>query len=383
SVGGKHVFPEPDKTNKSCLECHDPVKLGKVEHKPVRENCLECHAVHGENNRFFLIGGEGSAVCLKCHKDLAKDMEYQHGPFQQGLCLACHEPHESDYPHLLTEPPDKSCITCHEDMGEDSQKALVIHKPFADNCGDCHSAHGSGFRYFLCASEDALCLKCHEKEMQAREKFKYRHESFAEKQECSICHVSHYSSVEKLLKRESGPLCLGCHNRTYERPSGRPVVNVQTEIDSATYRHGPIRDNTCTPCHDAHGSDNIGMLNRYFPPRFYAPFSESNYELCFYCHDREIVLKPESQDTSFRNGLRNLHYLHVNQEKGRTCRACHAEHASNNPVHIRDSVPYGKWTMEIQFEQTDTGGACATGCHARYGYDRRNPITNVALTSGQ
>ena len=94
--------------------------------------------------------------------------------------------------------------------------------------------------------------------------------------------------------------------------------------------------------------------------RFYAPFDLQNYELCFFCHEQKVVLEPKSMDTSFRNGNVNMHYLHVNREKGRTCRACHAEHASNNPVHIRDSVPYGQWEMPIEFEKTATGEVCIT-----------------------
>jgi predicted CXXCH cytochrome family protein len=376
SVGGKHVFTAPAKGNQLCLQCHDPVPLGKVQHKPVRENCQDCHAIHGENNRFFLIGGEGSAVCMKCHKDVERDMEYLHGPFQQGLCLACHEPHESDNLKLLTAPPDKFCATCHEELADDAKKARYVHKPFAEDCGGCHAAHGGKFRYFLLAAENRLCIKCHEKEIEAGRNLKYRHETFVEKEQCSTCHLSHFSNFEKLLKQQSGPLCLGCHNRTYEREGQRPIADIQEQIARAKFLHGPIRDHTCIPCHEAHGSNNVGMLRYYFPPRFYAPFSEANYALCFDCHDKKIVLQPESRDTSFRNGLQNLHYLHVNREKGRTCRACHAEHASNHPAHIRDTVPYGKWVMELECEMTATGGACATACHARYAYDRQTPVKN-------
>lgn len=377
SVGGKHVFTSVAKGNALCLECHDPLPAHKVAHKPVRENCLECHNIHGENNRFFVRGGEGAAVCNRCHDDVGKGLKFLHGPFAQGLCLACHEPHESDNPKLLNTSKEGLCATCHEDLAEEDKKALFHHEPFQKDCSGCHSGHGSGRRYFLLAAEDELCNKCHKEVIEAARNAKFPHEPVKKGQDCSKCHSSHFSDSAKLLKQASMPLCLDCHNRTYDKPDGKHLSNIQTQLANSKYLHGPIRDGSCTPCHNAHGSDNFGMLTRYFPPRFYAPFSESNYDLCFFCHDKKPVLAPQSENTKFRNGLQNLHYLHVNREKGRTCRACHAEHASNNPVHMRNSVPYGRWTMEIDYEKTATGGTCLTGCHSRYGYDRIQPVQNI------
>jgi len=377
SVGGKHVFTAPAKGNALCLECHDPLPQRKFKHKPVQENCMECHNIHGENNRFFLKGGEGAASCKHCHEDVGKGLKFLHGPFAQGLCLACHEPHESDNAKLLIAPKEGLCETCHEDLAADGKKALFHHKPFDQQCAECHSGHGSAYRYFLLATEDELCRKCHKEVMEAAKKAKFPHDPVVKGEGCSKCHLPHFSDVEKLLKQASMQLCMECHNRSYKQADGKEVSNLQPQLEQSKYLHGPIRDASCTPCHNAHGSDHVGMLNRYFPPRFYAPFSLANYDLCFFCHDKNIVLTPESEATSFRNGLKNMHFLHVNREKGRTCRACHAEHASNNPVHIRDAVPYGKWMMKIDFEKTATGGSCLTGCHARYGYDRVKPVVNV------
>ena len=74
--------------------------------------------------------------------------------------------------------------------------------------------------------------------------------------------------------------------------------------------------------------------------------------------------------TRFRDGEVNLHRLHVNREKGRTCRACHEVHASKNPFHIRDAVPFGGrgWQLEIRFKKAETGGSCAPGCHVERAY---------------
>jgi predicted CXXCH cytochrome family protein len=76
--------------------------------------------------------------------------------------------------------------------------------------------------------------------------------------------------------------------------------------------------------------------------------------------------------TRFRDGESNLHYVHVNQEKGRTCRACHEVHASKRPFHVRESVPFGSkgWLLEINFEALPDGGRCAPGCHEAKSYAR-------------
>jgi hypothetical protein len=48
-------------------------------------------------------------------------------------------------------------------------------------------------------------------------------------------------------------------------------------------------------------------------------------------------------------------------DRGRTCRACHETHAGPQPLHVRQSVPYGNWQMPVNFKRTETGGSCAPG----------------------
>ena len=82
------------------------------------------------------------------------------------------------------------------------------------------------------------------------------------------------------------------------------------------------------------------------------------YKLCFNCHAPDLVLQPQGTGlTGFRDGDKNLHWLHVNQQKGRTCRACHEVHASREPFHIRESVPFGTggWMLAINFSSDADG----------------------------
>jgi hypothetical protein len=88
--------------------------------------------------------------------------------------------------------------------------------------------------------------------------------------------------------------------------------------------------------------------------------------------------------TNFRDGDRNLHFVHVNRDdKGRSCKTCHAIHGSNLPNHMASEVPFegSNWSMPIEFEKTTGGGKCAPGCHVPKTYTRGGPAT-VPVTRG-
>ena len=150
------------------------------------------------------------------------------------------------------------------------------------------------------------------------------------------------------------------------------MANIAKLLQNNSDWHGPIKEGDCSGCHNPHGSSNMRLLKFYYPEEFYKAFKVDNYQLCFQCHEEQNVLDPNSTHTNFRDGTRNLHYLHVNREKGRTCRACHQVHASTHSFHIRDSVPFGSsgWELPINFTATKTGGSCTPGCHKHKEYRR-------------
>jgi predicted CXXCH cytochrome family protein len=118
------------------------------------------------------------------------------------------------------------------------------------------------------------------------------------------------------------------------------------------------------------------MLVKAYPSSFYTPYELKKYDLCFQCHSSELL---DSQgQTNFRNGIRNLHGVHVSKKyKGRTCSACHNVHVSDGEKLINsDGVVFGDWKIPIKFEYTETGGSCMPGCHRRMEYDRKSPADN-------
>jgi predicted CXXCH cytochrome family protein len=124
------------------------------------------------------------------------------------------------------------------------------------------------------------------------------------------------------------------------------------------------------------------MLVEDYPAVFYAPFKPENFALCFKCHIPDLVVNQSGRGlTNFRNGEKNLHFVHVNQAKGRTCRACHEVHASKRPFHIREAVPFGAsgWELEINYQRSEEGGSCSPGCHKTRSYSRSGATPTLQM----
>ncbi|NOZ03554.1 MAG: hypothetical protein GXO92_02975 [FCB group bacterium] len=224
--------------------------------------------------------------------------------------------------------------------------------------------------YQLTDEAPELCFSCHGDIEDISENVPSQHKALKEDKTCLNCHLPHGSDYQYNLKQETFDLCLGCHDKPMK--FGRVMLpSMKKFLEKNTDWHGPIRDKDCSGCHNPHGSVNIRLLRYYYPPEFYSPFNIDKYQLCFQCHPETNVLdKNTTKLTNFRDGSRNLHYLHVNRKKGRTCRACHQTHASNHPFHIRDTVPFGRWQLPINYVAAENGGSCSPGCHKLKEYKR-------------
>jgi len=316
----------------------------------------------------------------KCHNSY-RQKAFVHKPVKLGVCKFCHKSVDpKKHTFKLVRTRSELCGSCHQEQTSDAKvipsvgqlrpktqvgKGKYVHKPLEEGkCLDCHNPHGSDYKFLLSAAKVAdLCPKCHKK----NEIVKNPHNPVAEG-ECNRCHDSHNSNYRYLLVNNQRALCFSCHEDT------------KAELDRYRFVHEPVVDRECAVCHEPHGSDYFRLLIKEYSAEFYAPFDISNYDLCFSCHQADKVLVKETEDlTDFRNGKMNLHYVHVNTpERGRTCRACHATHASDEPKHLRKKVPYGGWEIPIQFEKTESGGSCSPGCHDSRAYDRIKPVIYVS-----
>jgi len=329
---------------------------------------------------------QASCLTSECHSDIDKAL-FVHGPVQAEGCTVCHIPASEpqlvkgkkevfadlpeDHPPLFkidTLHIESICFLCHDDFGDLIKKATSIHSVIKQQgCPSCHNPHAGDNEFLLSSAKIGdVCSECHE--MDAN--LKHPHEPVAEG-DCTECHDSHSSGFKNLLIEDQKQLCFSCHEATKE------------EVEKYKYVHRPVIERECKDCHAPHGSDYFRLLIRKYTPEFYAPFDISNFDLCFSCHHEDKVLIKETENlTDFRNGTMNLHYRHVNMpEKGRTCRTCHATHASDNPKHLREKTPFGGWEIPIEFEKTETGGSCSPGCHELRAYDRLKPVVYASGNS--
>jgi len=342
-----------------CSQCHPPLGAMKYVHAPVKNGaCTACHNPHASDEPKLLVR-QAKDLCGACHADKAKHA-YVHGPTATGDCTACHNPHESGKKALLVKDSPDLCFICHVDM-QGEMKKKDVHPAIESGCTSCHNPHGSAAKKLLAVEGEKLCFQCHSQMEDRLTKARVVHPPVRSAKGCASCHAPHASDNGKLLIKTGKDLCLDCHAGVIKKDQ--------------TVLHGPIQKGTCTPCHDPHGSPYEKLLSREFSPDFYISYSDTQYQLCFSCHNRDLLRYPTTTyATGFRDGNKNLHYVHVNrQDRGKSCKACHVMHAGELPKLIAVSVPFGKWNLPLKFVKTDTGGSCAPGCHKKYTYDRKTP----------
>jgi predicted CXXCH cytochrome family protein len=378
----KHKYVDAHPKNESCTFCHKmDLTSAAFVHKPLQTgDCLPCHNPHGGKTNKFMRGDTMRETCAKCHKDNITGKSHIHGPVAAGACEACHLPHTANNSKLLVAQGRALCLNCHKEMNDQLKLAKVTHKPVMEaDCIVCHDPHASDFKMQVKAEAGVLCVSCHEhdKIKQAVTDAKFKHSIVMKDQACLNCHTPHGGQLAKLMKAQPVDLCLKCHKDDQKTSDGRAVPAVDEIANAQLSRHGPARDGTCSGCHNAHGSDISRLLVKPYPETFYTKYDPDNFALCFSCHDKKLIETKEAEGlTGFRNGTRNLHFLHVDREKGRTCRACHETHAAKNPLLIRDAVPFGQWELPINYKKSSAGGTCSPGCHRQYGYDRNSAVDN-------
>ncbi len=372
----KHTYQFAREGKDLCEYCHLEQTAKKNVHEPLKTgDCAQCHDPHSSDNKFLILEKTVAALCENCHQT-GKVFEFPHGPVAVGECTVCHESHASDYSNLLTVDPSELCFSCHVVTKDELTKFEFVHEPMKGDCVGCHDPHSAPNSKMVKDVAPFLCYTCHKDIQKVAENSHYQHSIVADIDGCMHCHTPHASTVKFLLKKDATTLCMTCHDKPQGISKDEVLPAFTDELKDKKFLHGPVAENDCSGCHVTHGSKYFRLLAKSYPPIFYAPFLEENYELCFSCHAESLVWTAKTDNlTDFRNGNINLHFLHVNKERrGRTCRACHATHASNQPKHIRKSVPYGMWELPIQFEKTATGGSCKPGCHLPFAYDRQSPV---------
>jgi predicted CXXCH cytochrome family protein len=372
----EHTWQFDRKGRDLCEYCQLEQASKKVVHDPLKTgDCMQCHDPHSSDNKFLIPEKTVAALCENCHK-VTEGLSFLHGPTAVGECTVCHTSHSSDHPGLLVVEQAELCFSCHVIMKDELGTYDFVHEPVKSDCIGCHDPHGAGNSKMVKNLAPFLCYTCHKDIQKIAENSTYQHSIVGDIDGCMHCHTPHASTVKFLLQKDAKSLCLTCHDKPHDLGQNEVLPAFSDELEGKEFLHGPVAENDCSGCHVTHGSEHFRLLAKEYPSQFYAPFRKENYELCFGCHSEDLVMTQETSDlTDFRNGDLNLHYLHVNKEKrGMTCRSCHATHASNLPKHIRESVPFGTWSLPIGFTKKQTGGSCSPGCHLPKDYDRKDPV---------
>ncbi len=266
---------------------------------------------------------------------------------------------------------EKKCTDCHSALIEKETKHPAA---LDDGCTNCHQSNDSihpktGSKTFTLSDKmPDLCFNCHDAIKTDITTLKSVHKIINQKKFCVNCHSPHSSSQAKLLINEEKTLCLSCHNKTITT-STRNIENIKLTLSSKNIH--PALEGGCNGCHKPHASANNFLLNNAFPEGQYASAKKDSFALCFDCHDSGLLeTEKTSSATGFRNGDKNLHFLHINGDKGRSCIMCHNMHASNNEHLILDKVTFGSWSFKLNYKSTETGGSCAPACHGDKTYNR-------------
>ncbi len=408
------IYHQGDYKSDECLtSCHqdvDPEEFSqKYPHVPV-DSYGSCDLCHRLENALGILGVgniDRAEVCVDCHAGKTAS-RYVHGPVGTGECGDCHKAHGSKYPRMLFENKEEVCYYCHPD--DDFVQRKFIHDPLAKgNCVKCHDPHGSEEKFFMRKPTLEICLECHGQ-------FKFPEDEYVHGPvaggDCDACHDPHSADNASLLRKEGNALCFICHSesiiakKNVHQPliengsnhktsclichtphQSRSKFKLRTGPDklcftadchddqqadfSKPYKHGPMRDADCSTCHSPHSSNGNFLLKFDYPKEKNNKFTESLYELCFQCHLRSLVTeKLTTEKTNFRNGNKNLHYVHVVQ-KGRNCDLCHDIHSSNNELLVREFDMYPKDSLakaninKFKLVVNSNGGTCEqNNCHA-------------------
>ena len=360
-------FTMAAKGKELCFICHENLKkkmTGKFIHGPVAMgDCIACHDPHQSEAKFQMKKPSTSSLCFGCHENNKTVKAFLHGPVAAGDCNVCHNPHSSNFKYQLEMTGNDLCFLCHEDRKDEFTRKSV-HQPVSESCNECHDSHNADFKYLLTREQTEQCLDCHQKMAEHIGGVQNRHTALDEGP-CTTCHTPHSSNFVRQLKKSTKEICYECH------------TDIGSRVLGSKYLHGPVQQDDCYACHDSHGSDYTQILKKFFPPEFYMEYDTDKYAICWDCHNKDVALSEVTTTlTGFRNAGRNLHFVHVNKKKGRSCKSCHEPHAGNQPKHVRAEVPFGKggWMLPINFTKTTTGGNCVVGCHRELAYDRETAV---------
>lgn len=319
---------EAEANGTSCAKCHTP----NGEAFGTLDNCTRCHeglelnrqaALWGSPWMMLLLlampwnlaaqekgGYVGSKRCAVCHEDQSHAFSgnphallatSQRWEAQEIACESCHGPGLAHVQALDPAPlavwaeaqPDRvnqACLDCHRAGTEHSGRFFSDHLRNQVACTGCHQAHEAPARPLLISETDALCSSCH-LEVSAAFRRPYTHNLHEGTISCVDCHPPHgqpqVSPATRVSVNETA--CLNCHG---DKRGPFP------------FEHAPVKMESCSVCHEPHGSSNPRMMVRH-----------NVAQLCLECHTTSLAALGGSPPAF--HDLRSARF--------RSCTSCHSK----------------------------------------------------------
>jgi predicted CXXCH cytochrome family protein len=343
--------------------------------------CTSCHDPHEDRRPHFLrMDPDDGALCLSCHRlpqwassshatSLATWNSLGTSPWREGspptvaanACNNCHRTHAAGQgPRLLAWPVEvDNCAVCHQ--GNVAAKDVAaqftdgakisrhpvgaeswLHDPRENpaitprhvTCVDCHNPHATdatpaadgivsgALRSVPGITTDGSALR----------------EALQEHEVCNKCHGPTEPVTPGILRAE--PTRIVRLKIDPSNASFHPVAAVGRNATIAGLRPGYTASSriSCIDCHNnddwmagslapkgPHASRYSPILVRQYRTEDRTPESFENYELCYQCHDRDVLLTPRL--TGFP------HATHV-VDRQASCATCHDAHGSRQNAHL-------------------------------------------------
>ncbi len=397
-------FPPPD----MCEGCHDDAAAmiaGEKSHFGTAAikaggaaTCLECHDAHKSASGSLLSKPE-KELCRKCHDELANPDSFagsMHQPFAEGQCSKCHEAHGGGGDHQIAGTIVETCSSCHGELVAEPEEGQVKHAALEMvECTECHSGHAAPMGALLTKDLEETCGSCHD-----AQRFTYGHPPY-ETSDCNVCHKNH-STRRGLLIADVDMTCGQCHRE-------------QVQAKNATVSHPPVKEEECTTCHTSHGGENKGMLaenqtemctgchefsdlvavksggaDAAAPPKMHSAIAE---ESCSGCHDahgsftENILIRDGAMLCFGCHTQEKVDFDKSNQHKpvaDGQCNACHNPHGSGNddlmllsePALCNQCHDFSKQPLSGAHEDFDVSGSKCSACHAPHASDKENLLAS-------
>ncbi len=384
-------------------QLRDPASLPsavKLEDEQLLQ-CTSCHNPHkNPYGKFLVMDNDGSALCLSCHQPTAwsRSSHAQAASMAAKACDNCHLPHNAPAgPRLLLHhEEEQTCFSCHDGSGSSLNVQADFNKFYRHPVAATTGVHDPAENP-LSAPEHVECVDCHNPhrvngQTASAPGVNGRLEgvpgvdingivvasSRDEYQICFRCHADNSFSATVVVPRQV--------EEVNERlrfdpanPSYHPVAAIgkNANVPSLRPEYDPTSRIYCSDCHNSdqgskaggagpdgvHGSNHPHLLlARYEQDNYPLSYAESNYSLCFRCHDPAILFD------RFQSAFPG-HWQHV-QRFGISCSLCHDPHG----VPIAGGATSSANAHLINFDTRFFTGSydavarsCTVSCHRMHG----------------